>query len=297
MRAALNNWSFVWNDLDNTESDIATDDPNDVIVPGNITATKHQFIRQFRARAWSTANLTKELAGSDPSMEIGNKSGDYWGRQMDRIAIATINGIIADNVANDSGDMVHNITAATGTVVSGGKTVNAYSIHDAAVLDAKQTMGDNADGLAIIVMHSVLYTNLQKQNLIAFIPNSQGVINIPTYMGYEVLVSDQCPAVVDGSDLHYTTYLAGRGVLGWADSPPDEPVAIQKEALQGNGAGVETLVTRKQFGLHPMGFTYLDGSTAGQFPTNAELALAANWNRVYPERKQIPLAVLKTKNG
>lgn len=293
----MNTWSFVWNDLDNTESDIGTDDPNDEIVPGKITASKHQFIRQFRTRAWSTAELAKELAGSDASMEIGNKAGDYWGRQMDRIAIATINGIIADNVANDSSDMVHDITSASGTVVSGGKTVNAYTIHDAAVLDAKQTMGDNADGLAIIIMHSVLYTNLQKQNLISFIPNSQGVINIPTYMGYEVLVSDQCPAVTVSSDIHYTTYLAGRGVLGYAESPPDEPVAFEKKPLQGNGAGVENMVTRKQFGLHPGGFTFTDASTADQFPTNAELALAANWDRVYPERKQIPLAVIKTKNG
>ena len=51
-------------------------------------------------------------------------------------------------------------------------------IDDAAVLEAKQLMGDNAGGLRHLIMHSRVYTNLQLQNLIKFIPNSQGVIEI-----------------------------------------------------------------------------------------------------------------------
>lgn len=286
-----------WNDLGNDEATPASDDPDDEITPKKITTGSSKFIRQFRAQAWSTANLTGELAGSDPAAEIGNKVGDYWGRQLDRMAIATIKGVIADNVANDSSDMVYNMTGLSGTVTVGGASVAAYKLHANGILEAKQTMGDNAEGLRMIVMHSRLYTNLQQQDLIAFIPNSQGVRNIPTYCGYQVLASDMCPADVDGSDILYTTYLCGPGVLRYVEKAPIKPVETKSEPLKGGGAGVEYLVHRKQFALHPPGFSWLDASVADEFPTNAELAAAANWDRKYPERKMIPLVVIKSKNG
>lgn len=287
-----------WNDLGNDESNIGTDDPDDEIVPKKITASKSQFIRQFRTQAWSTANLTKELAGSDPAMEIGNKVGDYWGRQIDRIAIATIKGVVADNVANDSGDMVYDMTGLTGTVTVGSATVAAYKLHAGGVLEAKQLMGDNAENLRMLIMHSRLFTNLQLQNLIAYVPNSQGVLNIPTYCGYQVLVSDMCPADDQGGGvIHYTTYLCGAGILRWAEKAPDKPVETKSEPLKGGGAGVEYLVHRRQFAMHPTGFSFTDAATDLEFPTNTELATATNWDRKYPERKMIPLCVIKSKNG
>lgn len=287
-----------WNDLDNTEADIATDDPEDKSVPAKITSSKHQFIRQVRTKSWSTADLTKELAGSDPAMEIAKKTSSYWGRQIDRSAIATIRGVIADNVANDSSDMVLDITGTGGTVVVGGRTVNACTLHDLAFIDAKQLLGDMQSTLAITIMHSVVFSSLVKQNLIAFIPNSQGVDKIPTYLGTRVEVSDMCPADNQGGgNIFYTSYLCGPGVLGWAEKGMPKPIASVRDELGGNGMGIDTLVHRKQYGLHPNGFTFLDASVALEFPTNAELATAGNWNRVLPERKMIPLVVMKTKNG
>lgn len=285
-------------DLDNTEGNIASDDPNDILIPRKISTAKHRFIRQFRTQGWSTADLTVELAGADPMKRISSRVSEYWARQFDRSCISTIKGLIADNVANDSGDMVYDVTNATGTVTVGNKTVNKYSLYADVILEGKQTMGDNGSALALIVMHSRLFTNLQQQNLIAFIPNSQGVLNIPTYMGYEVLVSDMCPADDQGGGtIYYTTYLLGRGVLGWTEKPPQNPVAVKREETQGGGAGVEILITRRQYALHPYGFDWTDTSRAAQFPTNAELETASNWDRVYPERKQVPIVVIKTKNG
>jgi hypothetical protein len=60
--------------------------------------------------------------------------------------------------------------------------------------------------------------------------------------------------------------------------------------------GAETIYTRRQFAIHPYGIKFTDASVGGEFPTNAELRLAANWDRVYAERKQIPMADLIT-NG
>lgn len=193
--------------------------------------------------------------------------------------------------------MVYDITARTGTVTVAGQVIPAYQMNAAAVLEGKQTMGDRADLLKLIIMHSRVFTNLQNQNLIAYIPNASGIINIPTYLGYHVLVSDTVPVTVSGSDLIYTTYLCGSGIVGFTEKPPMIPVETFRYPNQGNGAGVEALFTRRQFAMHTYGFNWTDASCAAEFPTNAEIETAANWTRAYPERKQIALAVVKTKNG
>src|SRR5690606_17290484 len=105
-----------WRDLDNTEGNVATDDPADVAVPRNITAGRDTAIRQIRTQGWSSARLVAELAGDDPQKRIAERVAAYWVRQFQRNLVATLTGVFADNVANDGGDMVKDIgTDAAGT--------------------------------------------------------------------------------------------------------------------------------------------------------------------------------------
>lgn len=276
-----------WNDLDNTEAGIASDDPTVDATPGKLGSAKMQAVRQIKTRGWSSARLLRELAGDNPQQRIISRVSDYWARQMNTTLVKTMTGIIADNVANDSSDMVNDITG------DATKTISAE-----AVLDTKQTLGDAADSLALIIMHSVIYTNLQKQNLIDFIPNARGEVNIPTYLNYRVVVSDTAYTVsAGGGNVNYHTYLLGEGAFGFAEVPVDVPVEVESKPASGNGMGTQFLWTRRQFILHPYGWNYTDLSTAGEFPTHAELATAGNWDRKYPERKQVPIAVLITQNG
>ena len=57
---------------------------------------------------------------------------------------------------------------------------------------------------------------------------------------------------------------------------------------------MQTLHSRVNIACVPLGFSWLEDSVAAESPTIAELALAANWDRI-AERKAIPLAFLKTK--
>lgn len=271
-----------WNDLDTSDSTIPDDDPSHLITPAKIAAAKMQFVRQFRTRAWSTADLSTELAGDNPMKRIVSRVSAYWAREFNKLTVSTMNGVINENIGTNSGDMVY----SAGVGVGGATPTEGITAE--AILETKQTMGDAASALSIIVMHSRLYTNLQQQQLIVFIPNAEGKINIPTYLGYHVVIADTVP--VSGSV--YTTYLTAPGVLGWCEKPPVLPVETKREPLQGYGSGVEILVTRRQFAIHPYGHNWQDGSCAGTFPTTAELELAANWERKVPERKQVPIAVL-----
>lgn len=271
-----------WKDLDNTGSSVATDAVGDVLTPGEITAAKMQFVRQFRTRGWSTADLVTELAGDNPMMRIVSRVSDYWAREFNRLTISTMNGLFNDNIANDSGDMVY----SAGVGVGGATATDGITAE--AVLETKQTMGDAADSLQILVMHSRIFTNLQQQQLIVFTPNARGEIKFGTYLGYRVVVSDTVPV----SNGQYTTYLCAPGVIGYAEKPPLIPVETYRLPLTGMGAGTETMVTRRQFSLHPYGFNWVDFACVGQFPTTAEIETVTNWDRKYVERKQVAIAAL-----
>jgi hypothetical protein len=282
-----------WKDLSDTESDVGNDDPTSLSVPEKITTGRDVVVRQVRTKSWSTANLVADLAGADPMQAIANSVADYWIRQFNSILVATLHGVYLDNVANDSGDMVNDIGTDSASAVTAAELVSAE-----AIIDTKQTMGDAADDLKAIIMHSVVFSRLQKQNLIDFIPDARGEIQFPTYLGYRVIVSDTAKRVAGSNRTEYITYLLGAGALAWHEAPlkTSPMIEVDREPLQGGGVGVDILISRRQFVLHPNGIKWTDTSVAGEFPTNAELALAANHDRVYPERKQIPIAFLVT-NG
>lgn len=163
---------------------------------------------------------------------------------------------------------------------------DAAVISGNAILDTKQLLGDAADQFTAIAMHSAVYTTLQKQNLIAFIPNARGEVDFPTYLGYRVIVDDGCPV----SDGVYSTYLFGAGSFGRGDGVPVDltPVETDRDSL----ASDDILINRRAFVLHPFGVKFTNTTVTGATPTNAELATATNWAKVY-EDKAIGLALLK----
>lgn len=280
-----------WKDLADEEPDIASDDPDDIIVPSKIGSGKDVARRHIRTKAWSAAQLSSELAGSDPMKRIGGRTAAYWGKQYDKIAINTMRGVINSNVANNSGDMVKDVSTDAGGAPSAGELFSAEN-----VLDAAQTMGDEKTQLRVLAMHSVVQTRLAKNDLIDFRPDSESKIMHPYFMDYRVLVSDNLPVVSGTNRYRYHTYLLGADALGWGESSVDTPVDVEIDKKAGGGMGVETLITRRQFALHPYGIKWTDASCAAEFPSYAELRLSTNWTRVYDDRKMYPMAVLIT-NG
>jgi hypothetical protein len=69
------------------------------------------------------------------------------------------------------------------------------------------------------------------------------------------------------------------------------PVEVERQALK--GMGQEYIVQPRQWVMHPRGVKWV-GSAAGPTPSNAELATATNWVRVY-EAKQIRIVAFKHK--
>ena len=246
-------------------------------------------VRMNRNQSWASADLAAQLAGSDPMDAIGRRVSNYWMLRLQAAFVATINGVIKDNTANDSGDYTNDVSGAS--FIDGVTNFTAESFIDAAV-----TMGDSMEDLGLCLMHSTVYARAQKNNLIDFIPDARGEIEIPNFLGRTVVVDDGMP--VTGNV--YDTWLFGVGAVQWGIGSPKVPTEVAREAAAGNGGGQETLYSRQEWCLHPVGHAYT-GTAANGGPGNGtgsnDLNNATSWNRVYPERKQIKFARLVTREA
>lgn len=289
-----------FNDLDNDADRISTDTsvpfadadaslPAGVARPPNplkIQTLKEVAVRMNRNNSWSSSDLAAILAGADPMQAIAGRVASYWVRRLQTAFIATWNGVIADNVANDTGDYINDI--------SGGGFVDGVTNFSAeAFLDAAQTMGDSQDDLVACAVHSAVYNRMMKNNLIDFIPDSEGRINIPTFLGREVIVDDGLPRT--GSV--YDTWLFGAGATQFGVGSPPVATEVERKAGGGNGGGQDVLYSRVMWSIHPTGHAFTMGSPPDGGPANGDLDDAASWNRVYTQRKQIKFARLVTREA
>jgi len=278
-----------WKDLDSSVApNLSSDDPAALATPNKITTGKQVARKAFLNQWYSNADLASELAGSSANQQVRNRFGSYWMRQWQKRLIASTNGILADNVANNSGDMV--INAAVESIAA--QTALTKFNRDV-FTEGVYTMGDAADMISAVGVHSAVMAQMVKNDDIDYIPDSQGRLTIPTYMGLRIIVDDNFTVTAGTTDgFKYTTVLFGNGAFGYGEGTPEVPMEVKREALQGNGGGVEHIGERKTWTLHPFGFQATGTPAADSFSLT-ELAAAASWSRLV-DRKSVPLAYIVT---
>ena len=279
-----------WKDLDSSvEVNYSSDDPASSATPQKAEQGEQIARKAFVNMGWQVADLASELAMGARAMDhIRARTDAYFMRQWQRRLIASSNGILADNVANDSGDMVVNVASESTAGQSAATKFNREAFTAAAF-----TMGDRAEELTAIAVHSAVKQQMVNNDDIVYIPDSQGNLTIPTYMGLRVITDDGLTVTAGTtSGFKYTSVLFGSGAFGYGMGSPEVPVEVEREAAQGDGGGIETLWVRNTWILHPFGFQST-GTPAGNSFTLAELALATSFDRVV-ERKNVPLAFLIT---
>lgn len=241
----------------------------------------------MRGKAWGSNDLAKALAGADPMKAIGDFVLSWWDVKEQTLLVKTLAGMFADNAANDAGDLILDASIADGVNATASNKIGGD-----VVLDAAQKLGDVQDRLTAIAMHSVPYSRLLKLNLITFVPTADQSAQIATYLGKEVIVDDAMPVAAGGTSGNvYTSYLFGAGAIARGEGQAPTPTETDRDTLQGE----DILIHRRHFILHPRGVKWTESSVAGKSPTNAEAALAANWDRVY-NAKNIRIVQLRT-NG
>lgn len=285
-----------WKDIDPTiEPNYSNDDPADLAVPQKIGTGKMVGRKAYLNQSFGEMDLVVELAGADPLQHVRNRFGTYWQRQQEFRTIAMCVGLLADNVLNDNGDMVVDISALAGDAAK----FNANSF-----IDAAYTMGENAESLKAIAVHSMIMARMVKNDEIESIKDAEGNIVVNLYKGRAVVVDDSLPVEGAGADRVYTSILFGSGSIGFGgaegnvfgigEGSPKLAYELDRTPQAGNGGGMEAIIERKTWMLHPFGFEWIEGSLVEFSPTLADLRLAAHWSRVV-SRKQAPLAFIKSK--
>ena len=291
-----------WRDLDpSIEQNYSNDNPADKATPLLISQTEMFARKAFLNQGWSEADLAAELAsGGNAMRRIRARIDSYWQRRWQRRLIATTVGVFNDNVAGNGGDMVHDIS-----IEDGNAATDANLFGRSAVVAATFTLGDRFEGIRTIAMHSVIAQRAIDNDEIDYIPDSQGNLTIPTYLGRRVVIDDSMPVIAGTtSGFRYVSVMFGDAAFGYGEGTPEVPTEVDRQADGGNGGGIETLWSRKTWIIHPLGYSFTNNtlsgpaapkSPAGISPTDADLRLAVNWTRSY-DRKLIPLAFLVT-NG
>ena len=264
--------------LTEDDANISSDDPAVTSTPAKITGYKNTAVRQTLNKSWSSMDLTASLNDLDPVSAITSQISDYWNAVLNRRLLSSVKGAL-----DGQSDMIVDVTFESG----------ASALFNAdAFIDARATMGDRMGDLSAIAVHSHVYTTMQKLNLIDFIPDSEGRVNIPTYMGVRVIVDDATTVVKgvgESAKDKFYSYLFGAGAVALGAGNAKVPFEIDRNPAAGNGGGEEQVYSRVEWVIHPQGYQFGLTST----PTVAQLETASNWTRAF-ERKRVPLAALIT---
>ncbi len=287
-----------WQDLDSDDGtgadNVSNDDPGSTSTPKKTQTSQEISVRLSRNGSWSSMDLSQALAGSDPMASIASRVAAWWNRRSQRMFVSSINGVFADNAAAPTGADPHTQDDMTVDISGGVYSAGVTDFSAEAFIDATTTMGDSSEDIVAVFVHSVVFARMQKNNLIDFIPDARGEVNIPVFLGREVIVDDGMPAAGGV----YESWLFGAGTCRLGIGSPRVPVEVDRAPAAGNGGGQETLFSRLEWMLHPVGHAFIaDVSGTPGGPTNTTLAAAASWRRVFPERKQIKIARLITRES
>lgn len=273
------------------EATTMSDDESNKLTPAKVTQGQMTARMIQRALGFSAMDIADYVDNADALEYAYGEFARLWVGDEESTLLSIVKGILADNVANDSGDMLKNVSIGTGSITA------AQKMSVANIIEARKQLGDLGGQLTNLVAHSDVINNLRAAEPNAFVPASQTKLGLETYAGLNVVETDNLG--IDTTVTNYSkydSYLCGNGLFGYAaGSFGEQSLAQVRDELAGYGSGQETILTRRRYIMHPLGFTNKVAPSNSVSQTNTELGTAATWDRVV-DRKAIPLVVVRT-NG
>lgn len=263
------------------------------LTPSKITADKQIGVVLHRGRAWESRDLARLAAGSDPMGAIGSKVADYIANQQQKDLIATLKGVFgALGVANTGAAFEELCVDASG---SGETNLGPRQIAAAEVI-----LEEDADKLGAIVVHPNVYADLKERKAIDFVTATDARVtastiaagsitalnafggsvaaayaanvSVPFYMGMRVIRSKDVPTYGTGSSTKYACYVMAPGAVGTG-----QQAALRSEVDRDILAKSDAMSVDWHNAFHPLGSRYVGPVN----PTTADLATAANWEKVF----------------
>lgn len=259
------------------------DDSNTDITAQNIAEDMFRAAIIFPNVAFAEKSIVKVLrahANENDGLEaLINYIAKYWDKYKQRQAFAMFKGMIADNIANDSGDLIEAIATPF--------------TFDSAV-DALAKRGDNmVTGMDHVFMNSTVYAARLKAGQIEQVKEEETGVVISSWNGMRVHVDNILAPVATKS----LTIFAKSGAFVEAmidmDANGMKSLEYDRDAKKGHGAGSTEVISRVGGLWHPSGWDYTKASQAGVSRNLAEAALPANWDRKI-SAEQSPFVVVES---
>lgn len=270
-----------WGRLDTSiEPNYSNDQYQDIAVPQKLATAYLRARNVHMNEGWRSMDMVTELSGQDPLARVAGLLDNYWRKEAELRIVATLRGILNDAVAENNG-MVHQATSAVGITFEG-------------LIDAQMTLGDAFGEIGGYVMNSAAFATLVKEGIAAVARTPDTNVLTRTLNGMPVIVNDLAMTL----NSKPVVALIGPGAFAYGMGTPRVPLEYEREAARGNGGGVETLWSRRNMIVHPLGYDFTSTSITGNGTETVargagwtDLANAANWVRK-ASRKQVPIAFL-----
>ena len=209
-------------------------DGNTDITATNLETFMQSMIVVGRAKAWQEKDFSQDITGHDFMADIAAQVADYWDAVDQATLLAILEGIFGVSTNGFNADHTLDITAES------EPTVGAFTLNSA----IQKAAGANKDIFTVVVMHSVVATNLENMQLLEYMKYNDGEgiqrdLSLATWNGRTVLVDDDVPvedvaaAGDDPAYRKYTTYILGAGAFAAdADYPSEKAVRAQGVQLR-----------------------------------------------------------------
>jgi hypothetical protein len=267
------------------------------LTPGKITADKQVGVILHRGRAFEARDLAALAAGSDPMAAIGAKIADYIANQRQKDLLSCLAGVFGSLGATSSSAAFFPLT------IDGESGDTPTTLSPRHVAEAKSLLGDQGDKLTAIAMHSKVYYDLVERKAIDYVSTAEargtsttqsggsliaaygGSIEVPTYCGLRVIVSDDVQTDGSGSTTEYATYFFTQGAIA-----SGEQMAMQTETDRDILAKSDAMSIDLHYVYHPVGAKW---SVTTVNPTRAQLETVGNWSKVYETKN---LGIVRATN-
>ena len=262
------------------------------------TTTYEQGVFTFgRMMGWTEADFSYDITGGvDFMANVRQQLQEYWNGVDQDVMLSILKGIFSMNdtkysKANQNFVSKHtyDISAKGDTETTDAMLMNATTLNSA----IQQACGDHKTKFSLIIMHSVVATNLENLKLLNYLKytDAQGIerdLGMATWNGKLVIIDDSMPVESEGTTHPhslYTSYVLGDGAIGWEDVGAKVPYEMVRDAK--TRGGEDTLISRKRTAVSVAGISYLKANQATNSPTNEELEKGTNWSLVNDGTKAI----------
>ena len=266
-------------------------DGNANITTSSTTTFEQGFVVASRMDGWTERSFSKNItAGVDFMTHVAHEvAGHYKPEVKQAILLAMLEGIFAMPTSGVSVQQkaakafVENHTLDISALEGAAANVGPATLNTA----LQKACGDNKNIFSLVIMHSVVATNLENMNLLEYLKytDENGIQrNLPlaTWNGRTVLIDDGMPV----SEGKYTTYVLGQGALILDDIGDSVPYEMHRDPS--THGGEDTLYVRDRFICGIDGISFEKPASITASASNADLKNGANWAIINDGKAAIP---------